>query len=117
MGYDESPRCESPYYVIPGSPGSPVTPLPQFSCHHLSLLLSALGTLKNHIISKVGFLCILPLSIGRPNITTYVEWPFNQFNCISFVVIVLSLITRFKTPLSIPALDKGCVSSLEYPVI
>ena len=43
-----------------------------------------LGTLKDHINSKVDFICIIFLSLGRPNITITVEWPLKpiQFNSI-----------------------------------
>ena len=42
-----------------------------------------LGTLKNHRNSKLDFLCILPLYMGRPNITIAVEWPLNLFQSIN----------------------------------
>ena len=43
------------------------------------------GTLKNHRNSKVDFLCVLPLSLGRPSITIAVEWPLkpNSINLVS----------------------------------
>ena len=37
---------------------------------------------KNHRNTKVDFLCILPVSLGRPSITTAVEWPFNPIQSI-----------------------------------
>ena len=36
-----------------------------------------LGMLKNHRNSEEDFLCILPLSLGWPNITIAVEWPLK----------------------------------------
>ena len=38
---------------------------------------------SGHLNSKVDFVCILPLSLGMPNITNItiaVEWPLTQFN-------------------------------------
>ena len=47
--------------------------------HFLFYLIEVypLGTLKNHWNSKEDFICILPISLGRPNITIAVDWPLN----------------------------------------
>ena len=58
-----------------------------------------LGTLKNHRNSKkVDFLCILPLSLGRPNITIAVEWPLNTIQFINKWIELSAVYCPINTP-------------------